>query len=282
MLVNDHVAYGKRNGKLIFIEDVPSGQACGCVCASCDQPLIAKKGAIRLHHFAHTKFTKCQGAAESVLHLLSKELLAELDAVVIPPYDFSRQRKTKAGTLVQHQARVAKGGPVPVHGVKVEIQEEGFIPDIIIESGSKSLIVEVAVTHKVDRAKLRRIRKRDLPAIEIKLAPRDALLPRQLLREKLQSDLSSKAWLFHPAQREAEREFLTMWRDANAQDRLNKAMLRQRKPTQGAASPRSGYRATLLPPVSEYDRTANEFRSAHGRYPTTEECLKLWPNLWKP
>jgi hypothetical protein len=209
VLGNDHTAYGLRDGKLLYIKDVQRGLACDCVCASCGQPLIAKKGALRRHHFAHFEITDCRGAAESILHRLSKELLAGLESLMVPPYNFIKKRKSKVGTLVEHEARVAKGGLVRVDSVRVEEVEEGFVPDIIIESDSKSLIVEVAVTHKVSRTKLRRIRKRDLPAIEIRLDPNDAFLPRDDLKAKLQSDLDSKVWLFHPAQREEERKFFS-------------------------------------------------------------------------
>lgn len=281
MLANDHATYGMRDGKLFFIADVPRGLACECVCACCGRQLIAKKGSIRRHHFAHFEITDCRGASESVLHLLSKELLAELDILVIPRYEFTKQRKTKAGTLVQHQALVAKGGRVRVHSVRVEEGEDGFVPDIIIGSDSKSLIVEVAVSHKVTRAKLRRMRKRNLPAIEIRLDPTDSFLPRDSLKTKLQCDLASKVWLFHPAQREAERMFLSKWRDALARDRIMSSPPYARTPTHAPAQFRSVVRSHLQP-AYEYDRTADEFHRTHGRYPTMEECVKLWPHLWKP
>jgi hypothetical protein len=227
------------------------------------------------------------------LHLLAKELLAGLDALMIPPYEFTRQRKTKAGTLIRHQATVAKGGRVAVHSVKIEESEEGFVPDIIIESGSKSLIVEVAVSSRVKRPKLRRIRKRDLPAIEIRLEPGDSLLSRDRLKTKLQCELASKVWLFHPAQREAERVFLSKWRDVNARDRKwRDADVRYRMrsavpndiPWATIPSPRGPKRAPSrsLKYLEECDRTQNDFLRTYGRLPTTEECLKLWPHLWKP
>lgn len=282
MLWNNHAAYGMRDGKLLFIADVPRGLACDCLCACCGRPLIAKKGDIRRHHFSHIEITDCRGATESVLHLLSKELLTELDSVLIPSYEFGKRRSTKAGTLVQHQARVAEGGRVPVHSVKVEQHENGFIPDIIIESGSKSLIVEVAVSHKVSRAKLRRMRKRGLPAIEIRLNQSDSFLPRDLLRAKLQSDLASKTWLFHPGQLDAERTFRYKWLDAVAHDRMSRSMPCRRTPAYDSVPFQPGAHLPSQLPISEYDRTADEFHRTHGRYPTIEECLKLWPHLWKP
>ena len=280
MIIDDYIGYGMRDGKLLFIADVPRGLACRCVCARCRQTLIAKKGPIRQHHFAHLKVTSCHGATESVLHLLAKELIAELDVLVIPQYMFVKQRKTKTGALVQHQAPVAKGGDVRIHNVRVEENESGFVPDIIIESGSKSLIVEVAVTHKVARVKLRRIRRRNLPAIEIRLDPSDSFHSREILKDKLRRDLTSKVWLFHPDQRKAERVFFSKFRDVLAQDRTK---LRQStKPSRFPVPASLAVRTSLQPPLSEYDRTAEEFHRTHHRYPTMEECLQLWPDLWNP
>lgn len=275
MIAEDLAAYGMRDGRLLYIADVPSGLACRCVCACCSRPLVAKKGSIRRHHFAHLGITDCRGAPESVLHLLSKEMIAELDSLAIPPYSFVKRRKTKAGTLVEHQTVVAKGGLVSLDNVRVEGREDGFVPDIVIESKSRLLVLEVAVSHKVTRPKLRRMRKRDLPVIEIRLSASDSLLPRESLRTKLQSDLASKIWLFHPAQREAERAFHSKWRDAMASDR-------RRTPKQTSAPFRPMLARRSQPCLSEYDRTQDEFQRKHGRYPTMDECLKLWPHLWEP
>jgi hypothetical protein len=89
MITDDYIGYGMRDGKLLFIADVPRGLACRCVCARCGQTLVAKKGPTRQHHFAHLKVTSCHGAAESVLHLLAKELIADLDVLAIPQYKFN-------------------------------------------------------------------------------------------------------------------------------------------------------------------------------------------------
>jgi hypothetical protein len=281
MIAGDCTGYGMRDGKLLFIADVTSGLACGCVCARCGKPLVAKKGPVRRHHFAHFEITNCQGAAESSLHILAKELLAEMDSLTVPPYDFVRQRKTNAGVPVRHQALVADGEQFPILKVRVEEHEGDFVPDIVIESDTRSLILEVAVTHKVTRAKLRKIRRRDLPAIEIRLDASDSMLPRELLKAKLQQDLASKVWLFHPGQREPERLFAAMFRAALARGRIKvplvpipvfprRAMIR--------SSPESP--STFQADWRECNRVGEEFNRRNGRYPTVEECQRLWPHLY--
>ena len=53
--------FGLQNGKLVDISFVESGLACNCVCPCCKQQLVAKKGNIKGHHFAHHNKEDCKG-----------------------------------------------------------------------------------------------------------------------------------------------------------------------------------------------------------------------------
>lgn len=64
-------------GKLVHVDCVPNGKACGCFCSFCGEPLQAKQGAKRRHHFSHISGTECEAAYESMLHLLAKEKIQE-------------------------------------------------------------------------------------------------------------------------------------------------------------------------------------------------------------
>lgn len=62
------------NGFLVNVDDVRTGNECGCFCPACKEPLMAKnQGQKRIHHFAHQSGTECDFAYESMLHLLAKE-----------------------------------------------------------------------------------------------------------------------------------------------------------------------------------------------------------------
>lgn len=61
------------NGKLVHVDDVPKGKACGCFCPNCKERLLARQGEKRKHHFSHLSGTECEHAYESMLHLLAKE-----------------------------------------------------------------------------------------------------------------------------------------------------------------------------------------------------------------
>lgn len=66
------------DGVLWDIEDVPNGNACGCICPACGEPLMAKnQGTVRMHHFAHQSGTECEYAYESMLHILAKDKIRE-------------------------------------------------------------------------------------------------------------------------------------------------------------------------------------------------------------
>lgn len=288
----EKTGYGLRDGQLVHVADVERGLHCNCNCVACGLPLVARKGPIRRHYFAHRSNTNCEGAAETVLHRLCKELFLEIDAFAIPKYEFRRDGKTKSGTVVTHQQIIVKGGNVKIDKVRLEAAEVGFVPDIVITSGEKELVIEVAVTHRVDRAKMRHIRRRGLPAIEIRLDLADALLEKDLLLEKIRDDLRSKHWLFHPAQRAAEQTFFKKLREIRAAERVKKistaqpAISERKKISplvleRRAPPPLIAFKQQTLPPLSEYDRTVNEFYRLNKRHPTAEECIRLWPLLWK-
>lgn len=42
-----------ENKKLVDIKDVERGLACQCTCFECGETVIARKGEIKEHHFAH-------------------------------------------------------------------------------------------------------------------------------------------------------------------------------------------------------------------------------------
>ena len=282
MSAADHTGYGLKDGALWFIADVPSGIACGCVCARCGKRLIAKKGPIRQHHFAHYEDTDCHGAAESALHRLAKELLAELPSFELPPYVYHRRRKTRAGRLVEHRQHIVPNGSVPIQHVSVEEHAGDIIPDILVTSYTSSLIIEVAVTHKVDRAKLRKLRRRNLPAIEIHLHAGDSFLPRDVLKCKLQLDLECKVWLFHPEQRHAERTFAAMYRQVLARARIRPPVTftpNSYRP-RPAARPHISSRPNKRPDWWEQNRFGEQYNRQHGKYPSIEECQRLRPDLF--
>jgi len=201
----------------------------------------------------------------------------------VPHYIFERERVLKPRYItVSHQQIIAKGGVAKITHVSIEKAEARFKPDVTLHCGEKKLLIEIAVTHKVDRKKLRLLRKSGLPAIEIRLEFSDALLSRDELRNKLQNNLTSKHWLFHPEQRDAERVFYEKLRVAMRDIRKAKIRKPQVDFSRAAlqALPNEPMRRSSYSKVDlEEDRMRLEFFSKNGRQATESEISNLWALL---
>ena len=69
---------------LVHVDDVPKGLKCGCACPHCGAKLYAKNGGIiREHHFAHEHGAECEGAYESSMHRLAKEILQTTGCIML-------------------------------------------------------------------------------------------------------------------------------------------------------------------------------------------------------
>lgn len=185
--MSSKLPYGLKDGKLLHISEVPdneNGLACGCKCPSpyCNDNLIAKtKGKKRDLHFAHANEDDCKYGLETGLHIAAKEILAKEKKFFTPKVlkcffakdildeqSFKEYEHRGYGTF--DFLEIIGESKIKVDDVYLEKRVEGFIPDIIIVSGKKKLLVEIAVTHFVDNIKLEKIRKAGFPLIEINLS----------------------------------------------------------------------------------------------------------------
>lgn len=84
------VPFGLRDGKFLFVREVPPGIGCGCVCSECGVPLVARnkdfEGRQRARHFQHARPTKCQGGWETAVHRMAKALLADSESIALPSW----------------------------------------------------------------------------------------------------------------------------------------------------------------------------------------------------
>jgi hypothetical protein len=204
------LTYGLRDGKLVSIKQLTRGLHPDVLCPACKQPLIAKKGSVKQHHFAHSGEKFCETAAETALHLLAKELVCEPGRILeLPKYRIER--------IVNHQkfcesVAAAKGGRIRFEGGEQEVHFDGLIADAVIQPAGhrdrplKRLIVEISVTHPAGKAKVRQLRQIGLPAIEIDLS--DFLDSHEPTPDAVIAALSSVEnihWLYHPEEGEARR-----------------------------------------------------------------------------
>ncbi len=180
-----------KEGELVHISQVERGLACDCVCPSCNEQLIAKKGKHNEHHFAHAAGNPCQYAAETALHLAAKDILAKRKEIVLPAIQVKFYNRTDVITPEKRYQLAS---------VKLEYRgEKNIVPDVLAHAGDSKLFIEVRVTHAVDHCKQRRIRDLDVSTLEIDLsdAPRD-FLPEDLERLVVEAG-DHKQWIYNAA-----------------------------------------------------------------------------------
>ena len=199
-------------GTLLHVSQVPSGKSCECRCVACHRPMVAKKGEIRVHHFAHAHEVGCIGALETVLHRLAKEILRDARDFVVPAYRWNRQQAVGERLIVMDR-QLFGGGRIRIDAIEIESQRfQGVKPDAVIDWTSpvgrrKRILIEIAVRHRVDGEKLSKLQQLGLPALEVRMTPEQACQPREEVREILLYSVVGKHWLYHPAEVKAQRLF---------------------------------------------------------------------------
>lgn len=167
---------------LMFVDDVPNGLECGCVCPGCKEKLIAKNdGKIREHHFAHASNKECITGYQTMIHLLAKAII--FNKRILPGFGINNQ------PIVATQI-----------GCEVRLDDLNIIPDVLaiapvplninyvglnIGTATKDIpfIIEIYVTHKVDEEKAKIIKDSGIPAVEINLSRTEATTAEELIKD---------------------------------------------------------------------------------------------------
>ena len=182
--------YGLRDSVLVHISKVEKGLACDCTCPGCGADLIARKGKVKQHHFAHASGSECAKGLETGLHLAAKDILAKRGEIVLP----AAAVKFPGG---KRPFEVAAEGLYAVSNVRLESGFGGLIPDVLVDIDGQPLAIEIFVTHRVDEEKTEKLRQLGLSTIEIDLSMVDRDLDPPLLESIVIDECDRKRWLFH-------------------------------------------------------------------------------------
>jgi hypothetical protein len=142
--------YGLKDGQLVFIDEVERGLDCACLCPHCGGKLIARKGEVNQHHFAHHQVENCGKGVETVLHLLAKQVLQEEECIKLPDGDDLEL----------------------LTSIEIERRRLGYISDVgavFLETGEE-IDIEIKVTHGVDQEKLNKVLSQHAKMMEIDLS----------------------------------------------------------------------------------------------------------------
>jgi hypothetical protein len=136
----------KEDGRLVGVDQVEQGLACGCICPGCKAALVAAKGEVLSHHFRHYAETPhCDGAPETALHLLAKQIVVEARDICLPDCR----------------------DPVLILSAEVEPRMDGIRPDVLLRLAGQTVAVEILVAHPVPADKVRKLAEIGQAAMEI-------------------------------------------------------------------------------------------------------------------
>lgn len=180
------------SGRFVFVSEVPRGLACQCRCVVCGEPLIARQGAVREHHFAHASGREpCDVSHESLLHRYAKQVIQEAGGLTVPLNE-------AVGAQLGLDGASAPAGQLVLPNIEVECSLQDLRPDLLghTEAGA-AVAIEVAYASFCDLVKVERFAALRLPALEIDLRAftPEAFDP-QAVRALVLQDLTSKAWLW--------------------------------------------------------------------------------------
>jgi archaellum component FlaC len=190
--LHDNNVYAHNRARNIkHISEVASGKK-GYRCMGCACEMVAKKGTVIAHHFAHDpkdveRQGKCYFSDETYRHGVAKDTLLLLKQIKVPAV-YKYPPTGHEGRAV----KLAEATLVVAHRIEIEMPfyevEDGTVkwgkhlmhdghtgrhlliqPDVAFfdAAGRPILLVELVATHKVDKAKLFKIRRLGLNVVQV-------------------------------------------------------------------------------------------------------------------
>lgn len=181
------------DGRMVSPTEVERGTACGCICPQCGLPLVAKKGDVLRHHFAHSSEGCGSGALETSLHKMAKQIIADARKVWTPELMVYMSLPKE---YIEVRRDVCKEAWA-TGDVTLEERFADFQPDAVIHSTWGAIGVEIFVSHAVDATKREKIKTAQLPTIEIDLSDYDRNISLVELTHFVLRG-APRFWVFHP------------------------------------------------------------------------------------
>lgn len=191
-----NLQYALKNNELIHIDNVDRGIDCCCICPSCGSQLIAKKGKIKIHHFAHFNSEDCNKGIESAYHRMTKEILAEELMIKLPAVYvyFSTEGEFHTGKSPE---KLYDEAIYHFDKVYLERRVDDIIPDIILEKNDSKLFIEVYVTHDIDEIKKKKVQSIGISTLRVDLSNLNSMHSREELKNIIVNEVENKKWVFN-------------------------------------------------------------------------------------
>lgn len=207
--------YGLRNDEIVSIFDLDPneerGLNCNCICPGCHDILLAKMGNKNIPHFAH-KNAECdiKVAHETALHIMAKDIIQEYKTMSFPPMYIEFVDTNLYKNLSEEKIQIYKhhirqkfeaitSKNVFFDTISLEKKVSDVIPDIVATKNGRICLIEIAVYHKIDKEKAKKIFDLNLPTIEIDLSEfTSKQFNKNSLKELIINSIENKSWIHNP------------------------------------------------------------------------------------
>jgi hypothetical protein len=212
------IPFGRRevDGLLVSVDDVPRGEGCGCVCPSCNIPLVARKGDVNVWHFAHIARnagtdvdTPCEYSFFVSVRLMAQQTIAAHAVLTLPAYqDHFILGRNRLGLPWRHDFTITDASTIQLNDVRTDTRYGETPVDVVGTVSGWDFVVFLSHPGRPVPEPLRSLDGMKAGALQICL---DALAERWhdqdrgnqafavVVKHFLRDDQDSKRWLFHPS-----------------------------------------------------------------------------------
>lgn len=155
-----------ESSRLVHINEASRGLACHCRCVVCEEALIARKGEVREHHFAHaSNKAPCDASHESLLHRYAKQVILDAGGLVVPADPAALEALGVDDADADRSALTLNCA-----SLNVEVAVGDFRVDLLgATADGVAFAIEVAYSSFCDRPKREGLEALSLPTLEIDL-----------------------------------------------------------------------------------------------------------------
>lgn len=173
------IVYGKskETGEIVHISTVERGLSCNCVCPACGEDLVMKGIGVR-PYFAHKSDvdgtgSNCETAVEAIIRYLVTETFKGLKQVYLHLPTGVNLLRSK-GIELDSSLSIPEAYKMWCDIKEVHMEEPisalGVVPDVTIVTDKCTIYVEIYVTHKAPKSKIKSYAGDGRLAIELDLS----------------------------------------------------------------------------------------------------------------
>lgn len=211
------IARENNSKKLVFVDEVPGGIDCNCRCIFCDVRLVARKGDILTHHFAHyakevDEDKPCPASFERAVFWMVRSILEDNQPMFLPGIE---ERRCEPSLDLDQEYRLEEQTMAYNKITYPNDQIDRFSDTVLLENGKDSVLLRFYCSekYKLPRLGVNLVNVHNRSCLGINLGSLYEIFSKQndkfraTLEQYVLGDMGNKRWLFHPFEKECALDF---------------------------------------------------------------------------